>query len=116
VYAIAVCLCRSSAVFTELMRIYASLSSSAQGRDTLLLGSLIGTAFLADGSQVPLHRVWEIRFVAARLLLAAVLSAIRSVVCLRLAAFDACVIVAAASRRCCVIGRGLEARYQTVGR
>src|SRR3954449_13162165 len=55
----------------------------------LLVGSLIWYGFfLAEASQVPPSPgVWEICFVAARLLLiAAVLSAIRSVVCLRLAA------------------------------
>ena len=79
-----------------------------------LVGSLIWYGFfLADGSQVPPSPgVWDICFVAARLLLiAAVLAAIRSLVCLRLAALDACVIVAAGvAVGAAFIGRGLEER------
>jgi hypothetical protein len=80
----------------------------------LLVGSLIWYGFfLAEGSQVPPSPgVWDICFVTARLLLiAAVLSAIRSLVCVRLAALDACVIVAAGvAIGAAFIGRGLEER------
>ncbi len=80
----------------------------------LLVGSLIWYGFfLAEGSQVPPSPgVWDICYVAARLLLiAAVLAAIRSLVSLRLAALDTCVIVAAGvAVGAAFIGRGLEDR------
>jgi len=78
------------------------------------VGSLIWYGFfLAAGSQVPPSPgVWDICLVAARLLLiGALLSAIRSVVSLRLAALDACVIVAAGvAVGAAFIGPGLEHR------
>src|SRR6266511_803716 len=80
----------------------------------LLVGSLVWYGvFLADGSEIPPSPgVWDICYVAARLLLiGAVLAAIRSLVSLRLAALDACVIVAAGvAVGAAFIGRGLEDR------
>jgi hypothetical protein len=79
-----------------------------------LVGSLVWYGFfLAEGSEVPPSPgVWDICFVAARLLLiGAVLAAIRSLVSLRLATLDACVIVAAGvAVGAAFIGRGLEDR------
>src|SRR6266498_2972939 len=84
------------------------------GRDSVVVGSpgLFGV-FLADGNEIPTAAgVWDICYVAARLLLiGAVLAAIRSLVSLRLAALDACVIVAAGvAVGAAFIGRGLEDR------
>jgi hypothetical protein len=80
----------------------------------LLVGSLVWYGvFLAGGSEIPPSPgVWDICYVAARLLLiGAVLAAIRSLVSLRLAALDACVIVAAGvAVGAAFIGRGLEDR------
>jgi hypothetical protein len=77
-----------------------------------LIGSLIWYGFsLAEGSGVPPSSgVWDICYVAARLLLiGAVLAAIRSLMSLRLAALDACVIVASGvAFGAAFIGRGLE--------
>src|SRR3954454_8437591 len=79
-----------------------------------LVGSLVWYGFfLAEGSEIPPSPgVWDICFVAARLLLiGAVLAAIRSLVSLRLAALDASVIVAAGvAVGAAFIGRGLEDR------
>jgi hypothetical protein len=77
-----------------------------------LAGSLVWYGFyIAGGSRVPSSPgVWDAFFVAARLLLiVAVLAAMRSLVSIRIAFLDACVIVAAGlALGAAFIGRGLE--------
>ena len=79
-----------------------------------LIGSCVWYGvFVAEGSVIP-HSpgVWDVFFVAARLLLiAAVVVALRSILSLRIAAFDLCVILAATlALGATVVGRGLEDR------
>jgi len=77
-----------------------------------LAGSLVWYAILvADGSKVPPSPgVWDVFFVGTRLLLiAAVIAAMRSLVSIRIALLDACVIVTAGvALGAAFIGRGLE--------
>ena len=77
-----------------------------------LAGSLVWYGFyIAGGSKVPAPPgLWDIFFVGARLLLiAAVIAAMRSLVSIRIAALDACVIVAAGiALGAAFIGRGFE--------
>jgi len=77
-----------------------------------LIGSLVWYGFLvAGGSEVPPSPgVWDVFFVGARfLLIAAVVAAMRSLVSVRIALLDACVIVAAGiALSAAFIGRGLE--------
>lgn len=77
-----------------------------------LAGSLVWYGlFVAEGSNVPPSPgLWDVFFVAARLLLiAAVIAATRSFASLRIAALDACVIIAAGlALGAALIGRSLE--------